>query len=105
MHVSRAGDAAAVATIDPALIDYVQICDGPLATPSAEAYLEEALHERMVPGAGEMPLVEMLRHIRPDVVVSAEVPLRKLREAGMSDLDRARLVAAGARDVMRAARA
>jgi sugar phosphate isomerase/epimerase len=104
MHVSRTGEAGRIATLDPQLIDYVQISDGPLAMPATDAeYMDEAMNERRIPGDGEMPLVEMLRSIRPEVVVSAEVPQRSLRDAGVSSLDRARRVIAGTRRVLDAA--
>jgi sugar phosphate isomerase/epimerase len=101
MHVSRTGEAGLVATLDPDLIDYVQISDGPLAMPATNAdYMDEAMNERLVPGEGEMPLIEMLRSIKPDVVVSAEVPQRSLREAGLSPLRRAKGVVAGVRRIL-----
>jgi len=103
MHVTRSGEAEALAAIDPNLIDYVQLCDGPLHSPSDEAYWDEALHERRVPGDGEMPLVKMLRTIRPEVIVSGEVPMRSLRAAGVSDLERSKMVVAGMRRVLEAA--
>ncbi|RYH13966.1 MAG: hypothetical protein EON57_01185 [Alphaproteobacteria bacterium] len=103
MHVARTGGAGLLATIDPTLIDYVQICDAPLGMPSPEVYMDEALHQRMIPGEGELPLVDMMRSIPPDIVVSMEVPLRSLREAGLSDLERTRLCAAGTLKVLEAA--
>ena len=104
MHVSRTGEAGRLATLDPLLIDYVQISDGPLAMPATDTeYMDEAMNERRIPGEGEMPLVDMLRSIRPDVVVSGEVPLRSLREAGISSLDRAMRVVTGIRHLLGAA--
>lgn len=104
MHVSRTGEAGRIATLDPHLIDYVQISDGPLAMPASDAdYMDEAMNERLVPGEGRMPLVEMLRSIRPDVVVSGEVPQRSLRESGVSAIGRAKGVVAGIRRVLEAA--
>jgi len=103
MHVARTGGAGDLAALDPGLIDYVQISDAPLAMPSREAYMEEALHERMIPGTGELPLVEMLRAVPDTVVVSAEVPLRSLAEAGVGDLERVRLIVAGIDRVLAAA--
>src|SRR3546814_9966129 len=57
--------------------------------------MSEAMNERMVPGTGEMPLVEMIRAIRRDVVVSIEVPMRSLKKAGMSEVERVRLAVDG----------
>jgi len=103
MHVARTGEAGDLAALDPELIDYVQISDAPLAMPSREAYMDEALNERMIPGTGELPLVEMLRAVPDTVVVSAEVPLRSLAEAGVSDLERGRRIVAGINRVLAAA--
>jgi sugar phosphate isomerase/epimerase len=101
MHISRTGEASMVPAVDPALIDYVHMCDGLLAMPATpEEYLEEARNERMIPGDGEFPLAEMLTTLRPDVIVSTEVPLRARREAGMSDVERARLAVDGTRRVL-----
>jgi len=65
--------------------------------------MEEALNERMIPGTGELPLVEMLRAVPDTVVISAEVPLRSLRAAGVSDLERVRRIMAGIQQVLAAA--
>jgi len=102
MHVARAGDVDALAKVEPSLIDYVQISDAPLRQRTDDEYMDEAMNERMIPGQGEIPLVEMLRNIPDHVVVSAEVPLRSLRQAGVSDLERARLVVDGTRKVLSA---
>jgi len=103
MHVARTGEAGDLAALDPGMIDYVQISDAPLAMPSLEAYMEEALNERMIPGTGELPLVDMLRAVPDTVVISAEVPLRSLRAAGVSDLERVRRIVAGIQRVLAAA--
>jgi sugar phosphate isomerase/epimerase len=101
MHVSRTGEAEAASRVDPGLIDYVQICDAPLAMPpSNEAYMDEAMHERQIPGEGELPLVSILRNVRPDVVVSGEVPLRSLEKAGVSAEERVRRIVDATRRVL-----
>ena len=91
--------------IDPALIGYVQICDGPAGMPSGEVYFDQALHQREVPGEGELPLVEMMACIPEHIVASMEVPLRSLREQGVSDAERARLSAVGSLKALEAAHA
>jgi sugar phosphate isomerase/epimerase len=74
MHLVRSGGGAAdLAALDPNLIGYVQLCDVPLK-PVIPSYLEEATHERMVPGEGELPLIDILKVLPPDVVISVEVP-------------------------------
>lgn len=105
MHIVRSGESEDIARLDPMLIDYVQISDGPISVPDPLNYMNEAMNERMVPGTGEMPLVEMIRAIRRDVVVSIEVPMRSLKEAGLSEVERIRLAVEGARRVVAAAEA
>jgi len=100
MHIVRSKEIALLSTLDPMLIDYVQISDGPLQAKNLEAYMDEAMYERQIPGEGEMPLIELLRMIRSDVIVSCEVPLRSKREAGISNGDCARLVCDGARRIL-----
>lgn len=76
MHVARCGASAAdLAAIDPELIGYVQLCDAPLK-PAIADYMEEAMYERMVPGEGELPLLDMLAALPRDRVLGLEVPLR-----------------------------
>lgn len=105
MHIARTGGARLLTEIDPALIGYVQICDGPAGMPSGEVYFDEALHQRAVPGEGELPLVEMMAAIPEHIIASMEVPLRSLREKGVSDAERARLSAVGSLKVLKAAAA
>ncbi|WP_257541196.1 sugar phosphate isomerase/epimerase [Sphingobium sp. CFD-1] len=105
MHITRSGESGDIARLDPVLIDYVQISDGPLSVPDPLNYMNEAMNERMVPGTGEMPLVEMIRAMRRDIIVSIEVPMRSLKEAGMSETERVRLAVEGARKVVAAAEA
>jgi sugar phosphate isomerase/epimerase len=89
MHYFRfGGTIEKLASIDPAVIGYVQLCDVPLQS-SYDTYLEEAFFHRLPPGAGELPLVEFLGLIPAEVVVSLEVPQRSRTTTG----DEARLLA------------
>jgi len=88
---------AEIAALDPALIGAAQICDGPLAHPGQDAYRHEALFERGIPGEGELPLLDFLKTIPADVLVSPEVPLRALRASGVSIHECARRAVEGAR--------
>jgi hypothetical protein len=51
-------------------------------------YAEEAIYERMVPGAGELPLLDMLAALPEDRVVGLEIPMRASAEADVSAYDR-----------------
>lgn len=103
MHLFRLGGTIAeVAALDPALIGYVQLCDAPLKS-GFPSYMEEALHERLPPGAGELPLAEFLKYVPGDVVVSVEVPQRSLAEAGLGPLERVGTVVAAAQRMLEGA--
>jgi len=99
LHLIRNGggpdDVAAAADI----IGYVQVSDGPLALPEKD-WWHEAIRERSLPGEGEFPLVETLRHLRPGTVIDIEVPQTALRKAGMSPRDRIARVVEATRRVL-----
>lgn len=99
LHIMRTNsELTDVSALDYGLIGSAQICDGP-AQIDPEYSIEEAAHERMVPGEGVFPLVDFLLVIPDDVVVGIEVPLRSRRESGMSALERSRLVVNATRTV------
>src|SRR3546814_1292905 len=50
MHIVRSGESEDIVRLDPMLIDYVQISDGPISVPDPQNYMSEAMNERMVPG-------------------------------------------------------
>lgn len=88
MHYFRLGGTIAeLAAVAPGQIGYVQLCDAPLVSPFA-SYMDEALHERMVPGEGELPLRELIEVLPPEVVVSLEVPRRSLARTGIAPISR-----------------
>lgn len=88
MHLGRSGASAAdLAAVDPALVAYAQICDCPL-TPRFDTYGEEAGFERMCPGAGELPLADIVRALPAGMPLGLEIPMRAQAEAGVSPYDR-----------------
>jgi sugar phosphate isomerase/epimerase len=100
MHFVRSGSAAAdIAALDPSVIGYVQLCDVPLASKHS-SYMEEALYERMVPGTGELPLLDMLAVLPRNLVLGLEVPQRSLAEAGVDPHTRVGLCVQAARDLL-----
>ncbi|MFA7602910.1 MAG: sugar phosphate isomerase/epimerase family protein [Novosphingobium sp.] len=87
MHAGRTGFAPEqVATIPPELIGYIQICDAPRGKPAYDfmdaGYMDEAMHERLSPGHGDLPLADYLRALPDDLVISLEIPRRSEAEAG-----------------------
>lgn len=99
LHLIRNGggpdDVAAAADI----IGYVQVSDGPLELPEKD-WWHEAIRERALPGEGEFPLIETLRHLRSGTVIDIEVPQTALRKAGMSPHDRIARVVEATRRVL-----
>jgi sugar phosphate isomerase/epimerase len=88
MHFARGGNTAAeLAALPPDSIGYVQLCDIP-ATPDMEAYVHQARCERMVPGTGELPLVELVAALPADVDVGLEIPMVSAAEAGEGPRER-----------------
>ena len=105
LHLARAGEGPDdIRRVDQRLIGYCQLSDGPRASESPSAYLDEANHERAIPGHGEFPLEEILSLLPPDITISAEVPLRSLKQAGVPPEDRARRILDGSRRVLARAR-
>lgn len=99
LHFHRSGARPAdLAALDPALISYIQLCDGPL-TSRFPQYSDETM-ERMVPGDGELPLAEILALVPADVIVSVEVPQRGLAEAGVGPRERAARCVDGTRRLL-----
>lgn len=83
MHLVRSGSGAHdIAALRPESIGYIQISDAPMV-PEIDNYLEESMFERMVPGTGEMPLVEILDALPRDLVIGLEMPIRSKIDAGV----------------------
>lgn len=103
MHFFRLGNTIEqLAAIAPGLIGYVQLCDAPWA-PRFDTYLEEALYERMPPGAGDLPLLEFVRLLPRDVTVSLEIPMRSLADQGVGPRERLAPCVGAARALLAAA--
>jgi len=84
LHITRTGTSwEAVEALDPALIGYVQICDGP-AEASAEDYFREGAFRRLPPGEGDYPLDRLLGMTPAWMPLSVEIPCERLREQGFA---------------------
>jgi sugar phosphate isomerase/epimerase len=87
LHLMRSGggpdDVAEVAD----LVDFVQLCDGPLTIAEDQRW-REAVGERALPGAGEFPLAALLSPLRPGTIIDIEVPQSAARKAGVPALER-----------------
>ena len=89
-HLVRTGGTAeTVRAIPAARIGHVQVCDGPAAI-APEALGVEAMANRLYPGEGDFPLIDILAAIPPDATVGLEVPNIARQQQGISASDRAR---------------
>lgn len=101
MHLVRSGAGAAdLAKLDPDLIGYVQLCDAPLK-PRIADYMQEAMTERLAPGSGELPLLEILRALPRHLVIGLEVPLHSQALGGARAQQRLGRCIEGARDLLK----
>ena len=99
LHVQRCGaDLGQLSRTDPGLLGYVQLCDAPLQPPRGLPVPDrlprgqpadggdpalEARTRRLLPGEGELPLVELLAAVPPAIPVAVEAPCLALsREIG-----------------------
>jgi len=86
MHFTRRGQRAEeLVGVEPELIGYFQICDVPLI--GTGKYMEEALHRRLPPGDGELPLHDIVRVLPEGVIYSMEIPQVARAHAGESHLE------------------
>jgi len=83
LHTARSGAGPPELAALQSQIDYVQISDGPMEIP-ADRRWREALSERLLPGAGELPLRAMLAALADDIVIDIEVPRLSASSAGIS---------------------
>jgi len=105
MHFFRFGQTIAdLKGIDPARFAYFQMCDVPMRGPGGK-YLDEAVHERLAPGDGELPLVDLLAELPDHMIISLELPQVTLARSGVSHKERLGAAIEQARHVIRQARA
>jgi sugar phosphate isomerase/epimerase len=83
LHLARTGGVPAdVAALPPNLVRSVQLCDGPAASPrTVGEIVAEARGKRLPPGAGELPLSDLLQAVPNDVALSIEAPMDDRRGA------------------------
>lgn len=85
LHITRTGTPwESVEALDPALIGYVQLCDGPAEISSPEAYFREGAFDRLPPGEGDYPLDRLLGVTPAGMPLSIEIPCQRLREQGLA---------------------
>jgi sugar phosphate isomerase/epimerase len=85
LHLSRSGGTPGdVRQVDPALFEYVQLCDAPAAIPDLERMRLEP-NDRMLPGQGGLPLVDLLRALPADLPVAVEAPVKSFESMPASE--------------------
>jgi sugar phosphate isomerase/epimerase len=105
LHVVRTRTPiAALKALDPELIGYVQLCDGPLVA-TREDYAREGAYDRLPPGQGEFPLLDFLDATPPGAPLSIETPQEGALRRGVGAAERAWRAVEGARRVLETAAA
>jgi len=85
LHLSRSGGTPRdVAAVDPALFEYAQLCDAPARIPDLERMRLEP-GDRLLPGQGGLPLVELVRVLPPELPLAVEAPVKQLEEMPQSE--------------------
>jgi sugar phosphate isomerase/epimerase len=93
LHLVRSGGTAVqvgvYAADFPEMFPYVQICDAPLLPPhgGVAEIRDEAVHRRLLPGEGELPLLPLLAALPAAIPVCIETPIAALVDR--SDTERA----------------
>ncbi len=81
LHFSRSGGVPAhVATVEPSLLRYAQICDASPDVPrpdDAPALIREARTGRLLPGEGALPLADLMAALPSDAPLAIEAPCRQ----------------------------
>jgi sugar phosphate isomerase/epimerase len=100
LHLHRGGEGPADLGALPVPVGYLQLCDAPLVEPpgSVPALALEARHDRLFPGEGELPLVEIVRALPADLPCSIEV--QNDRWTAVPVIDRARHAHTAARRLL-----
>ena len=100
LHLDRAGGNAieALGRLDPALLPYAQVCDGPAepADASRAGLFGDARDERRLLGEGDLPVREFLAALPEGIPLSLEIRSRRLRDHYPDAAERATRVRANA---------
>jgi sugar phosphate isomerase/epimerase len=100
LHLQRSGGRPEdLASVDPALLPYAQLCDAPadLAEHTYQSWLTDAVDGRSAPGEGELPLARLLDALPAHTPLSLEVRSRRYREQYVDPVARAGAVLAQTR--------
>lgn len=99
LHVIRSGATPDdIAELDPRYFGVVQVCDA-FGTQASNDYIKD-VHNREVPGQGDLPIREFLNAVPSSFPIEAEVPAAHRRAAGISAAQHCREVFQGARAIV-----
>ena len=96
LHFDRCGSTLAeFAELPAGLMNYIQICDGPVPYDTCdEALIRIARTARMIPGEGGIDLAAIAKFIPADMTISVEVPNHEMAQRiGASEVARLALAA------------
>ena len=97
LHFFRSGGTVDdLAAIDPRSLACVQLCDAPRVPPADVQ--RKARYGRLYPGAGELPLEQLVSAIPADLMICVEAPSASSAEASV--FERAREAASRTRDLL-----
>ncbi len=100
MHLARSGGVPAdIAALDPALIGYLQLCDVK-DKPIDANYGEEARHNRLKLGEGDLPLAGIVAACPAHIPVGLEAPMLARAELGEGPRERLASSVARAKSLM-----
>jgi sugar phosphate isomerase/epimerase len=97
LHLIRSGGSVAdIATVDPKLFPYAQLCDAPAVGPapvsSGDPFVVEALDGRSCPGAGGLDVSGFVAAMPADTPMSLEIRSKELRDRFPDPFDRAQSI-------------
>jgi sugar phosphate isomerase/epimerase len=99
LHTVRSGATVAdLAALDPRYFGVVQICDAQ-GTHQSSDYIKD-VHNRELPGHGDLPLHELLSAIPAGQPIEIEVPAQRRRASGVTAAEHVRDVLAATRAVV-----
>jgi sugar phosphate isomerase/epimerase len=96
LHFCRSGGRATeVAALPAGTLAFVQLADAPFKSPSFSELRVESRGHRLLPGEGELPLLELMDALPPGITLDIETP--NLRATSLPHAEQARLAATAAR--------
>ncbi len=100
LHLSRSGGQPDdLRAVPSRLLPYLQVADAPEEPPDRDQLRDEALHGRLLPGDGALPLAATLVAV-PDVPLSLEIRSATLMASHPEATERARAVLAATRRLL-----